>query len=54
MPAGAPEGVFGRMGSAIAGPDGELTFQATLPDFEVAEGSAAHLALFAHGPAKYD
>jgi len=51
MPAGAPEGVFGRMASAIAGPDGELTFQATLPDFEVSAGSAVHLALFSHGPA---
>jgi hypothetical protein len=50
-PAGAPEGVFGRMASAIAGPDGELTFQATLPDFEVSAGSAVHLALFSHGPA---
>lgn len=51
MPTGAPEGVFGRMASAIAGRDGELTFQATLPDFEVSAGSAVHLALFAHGPA---
>ena len=51
MPAGAPEGVFGRMDSAIAGPDGELTFQATVRDFKVSAGSAVHLALFAHGPA---
>ncbi len=51
MPAGAPEGVFGRMAGAIAGPDGELTFQASLPDFEVSAGSAVHLALFSHGPA---
>jgi hypothetical protein len=51
VPAGAPEGVFGRMDSAIAGPDGELTFQATLRDFKVSAGSAVHLALFSHGPA---
>jgi hypothetical protein len=51
MPAGAPEGIFGRMDSAIAGPDGELTFQATMRDFKVSAGSAVHLALFSHGPA---
>jgi hypothetical protein len=50
-PVGDPVGVFGRMDSAIAGPDGELTFQATVRDFKVAAGSAVHLALFSHGPA---
>jgi len=51
MPAGAPEGVFGRIDSAIAGPDGELTFQATVRDFKISAGSAVHLGLFSHGPA---
>ena len=51
MPASDPEGVFGRMDSAIAGDNGELTFHATLRDFRVSAGSAVLLALFAHGPA---
>jgi hypothetical protein len=50
-PPTAPEGVFGRMDSAVAGDDGELTFQETLRDFEVSAGSALHLVLFAHGTA---
>jgi hypothetical protein len=50
MPAGNPAGVFGRMDAGIAGPNGELTFQATLRDFEVSPGSAVHLILFTHGP----
>jgi hypothetical protein len=49
MPASNPEGAFGRMDSAVAGDEGELTFQATLRDFKVSPGSAVHLALFAHG-----
>lgn len=51
MPASNPEGVFGRMDSAVAGDNGELTFHAKLRDFRVSPGSAVHLALFAHGPA---
>jgi hypothetical protein len=51
MPASEPEGVFGRMDTAVAGDDGELTFNATLRDFQISAGSAVHLALFAHGPA---
>ena len=50
MPASAPEGVFGRMDSAVAGDDGELMFHGTMRDFRVSAGSAVHLALFAHGP----
>jgi hypothetical protein len=50
MPAGDPEGIFGRMDSAVAGDNGELTFQATMRDFRISAGSAVHLALFAHGP----
>jgi len=50
MPANNPTGVFGRMDSAVAGSDGELTFQGTFRDFEIAAGSAVHLAFFAHGP----
>jgi hypothetical protein len=51
MPPNDPPGVFGRMDSAVAGPNGELTFQATMRDFEISAGSAVHLVLFAHGPA---
>lgn len=51
MPASDPQGVFGRMDSAIAGDNGELTFQATLRDFRISAGSAVLLALFEHGPA---
>jgi hypothetical protein len=51
MPPSGPEGVFGRMDSAIAGDNGELTFQATLRDFRISAGSEVLLALFAHGPA---
>jgi hypothetical protein len=51
MPASDPDGVFGRMDSAVAGDNGELTFQATLRDFRISAGSAVQLALFAHGPA---
>ena len=50
MPAEDPAGVFGRMDAGVAGPNGELTFQAVLRDFEVSPGSAVHLILFAHGP----
>ena len=50
MPADNPAGVFGRMDAGVAGPDGELTFQAVLRDFEVSPGSAVHLILFTHGP----
>lgn len=51
MPVSDPQGVFGRMDSAIAGDNGELTFQATLRDFRISAGSAVLLALFEHGPA---
>jgi hypothetical protein len=50
MPAGNPAGVFGRMDAGVAGPNGELTFQAGLRDFEVSPGSAVHLISFTHGP----
>lgn len=50
-PASAPAGVFGRMDSAVAGDNGQLTFKGTLRDFHVSAGSAIHVALFAHGPA---
>jgi|SRR5690242_8333365 hypothetical protein len=50
MPADNPAGVFGRMDAGVAGPNGELTFQAALRDFEVSPGSAVHLILFTHGP----
>lgn len=50
MPADNPAGVFGRMDAGVAGPNGELTFRATLRDFEVSPGSAVHLILFTHGP----
>jgi hypothetical protein len=51
MPATNPTGVFGRMDSAVAGTNGQLTFKGTLRDFHVSAGSAVHIALFAHGPA---
>ena len=51
MPADNPAGVFGRMDAAVAGPNGELTFQGTLHDLKISPGSAVHLVLFAHGPA---
>jgi hypothetical protein len=54
LPHDNPTGVFGRMDSAVAGDDGELTFQATLRDFKVSPGSAVTLALFSHGPASTD
>jgi hypothetical protein len=38
------------MDAGVAGPNGQLTFQATLRDFEVSAGSAVHLILFTHGP----
>jgi hypothetical protein len=50
MPADNPAGVFSRMDAGVAGPNGELTFQAALRDFEVSAGSAVHLILFTHGP----
>ena len=50
MPAANPAGVFGRMDSAVAGSNGELTFKGTFRDFRVSAGSAIHIALFAHGP----
>jgi hypothetical protein len=51
MPASNPAGVFGRMDSAVAGTNGQLTFKGSLRDFHVSAGSAVHVALFAHGPA---
>jgi hypothetical protein len=51
MPPSDPEGVFGRMDSAVAGANGQLTFKGTLRDFHVSAGSAVHVALFEHGPA---
>jgi hypothetical protein len=50
-PADNPAGAFGRMDAAVAGPNGELTFQGTLRDLKISPGSAVHLVLFAHGPA---
>jgi hypothetical protein len=38
------------MDAGVADPNGELTFQATLRDFEVSQGSAVQLILFTHGP----
>ena len=52
MPANNPEGVFGRMDSAVAGADGRLVFKGTLRNFRISLGSAVHLALFSHGPAE--
>jgi hypothetical protein len=51
MPPSDPAGVFGRMDSAVAGANGQLTFKGTLRDFQVSAGSAVHIAPFAHGPA---
>ncbi len=51
MPSSNPEGVFGRMDSAVASANGQLTFKGALRDFQVSAGSAVHIALFAHGPA---
>ncbi len=50
MPPSNPAGVFGRMDSAVADANGQLTFKGTLRDFQVSAGSAVHVALFAHGP----
>ena len=49
MPPSDPAGVFGRMDSAAAGANGQLTFKGTLRDFRVSAGSAVHVGLFAHG-----
>jgi hypothetical protein len=51
MPASNPAGVFGRMDSAVAGANGQLTFKGSLRDFQVSAGSQAGVVLFAHGPA---
>jgi hypothetical protein len=51
MPATNPVGVFGRMDSAVAGTNGQLTFKGMLRDFHVSAGSAVYVELFAHGPA---
>jgi hypothetical protein len=52
MPASNPEGVFGRMDSAVAGPDRRLVFKASLRNFRISLGSAVHVVLFSHGPAE--
>lgn len=51
MPANNPEGVFGRMDSGVAGPDGRFVFRGTLRNFRISLGSAVHVVLFTHGPA---
>jgi len=50
MPSSNPGGVLGRMDSAVAGTNGELTFKGTLRDFRVSAGSSVHIAVYAHGP----
>ncbi len=51
MPASNPEGVFGRMDSAVAGADGRLAFKGSMRNFRISFGSAVHVVLFSHGPA---
>ncbi|HEY3841156.1 MAG TPA: hypothetical protein VGL72_31510 [Bryobacteraceae bacterium] len=49
MPSSNPAGVLGRMDSAVAGNNGQLTFRGMLRDFHVSAGSSVHIALYAHG-----
>lgn len=51
LPEDNPVGVFGRMDSAVAGTNGQLTFKGMLRDFRVSAGSAVYVELFVHGPA---
>lgn len=51
MPASNPEGVFGRMDSAVAAADGRLVFKGSMRNFRISLGSAVHVVLFSHGPA---